>query len=184
MNKFQLSVAVFSTLSVLFIGPQSKAIESNNSSSNMKFEIPEVEHGMLSLRSKHLSDADIINMAPDFPKDISAMDLSRNTIGADGIKALLPHFAALYTLNLAHNKLGDEGVSILMIYLKSNDSDLTDLDLRDNHISEEGIKIIASNLPKNLNRLLLDSTDIGVEAETALNDVGFVYAGSTLWVRR
>ena len=89
--------------------------------------------------SNGINSIDIDNT--QFPKHLTYLSLSRNSISADGCRGLAKLLqgggATLSMLRLSHNKINDEGVKILADALQSNTS-LKTLDLKENDISDQG----------------------------------------------
>lgn len=87
------------------------------------------------------------------------LDLSKNTIGDNGLKAIamkLP-FSNIQSLSLGKNLIGNEGVATLALALPS--SKVKNLYLYDNEISDEGAEAIAQVLITSINtRALLEDT--------------------------
>jgi|SaaInl74LU_5_DNA_1037368.scaffolds.fasta_scaffold19742_1 Ran GTPase-activating protein (RanGAP) involved in mRNA processing and transport len=93
----------------------------------------------LCCNSNGINSIDIDNT--QFPKHLTYLSLSRNSINADGCRGLVRLLqgggATLSMLRLSHNKINDVGVKILADALQSNTS-LKTLDLKENDISDQG----------------------------------------------
>lgn len=102
------------------------------------------------------SFAEILSLAidtrrPNFVSKIKVLDLSKNNLGKDGIKALaevLPHNQIIEVLDLSKNNLGVPGASELAVALKGNKS-LKFLNLFNNKVGFDGAKSLAQNVIQN-----------------------------------
>ena len=106
---------------------------------------------------------------------VSSLDLSENSIGAEGANSLsqaLRENNFLTSLNLSKNSIGDEGANSLSQALEENDF-LTSLDLSFNSISDKGAKSLFQALKVNysLTSLNLSDNSIGYEGAKSLSRV-------------
>jgi hypothetical protein len=100
------------------------------------------------------------------------MDLSCNSIGAEGARSLaaaLDNNSTLTSLDLHDNEIGAEGARSLATALDNN-ATLTSLDLRRNNIGAEGARSLAAALRNNatLTSLELRGNNIGAEGARLL----------------
>lgn len=105
-------------------------------------------------------------------KHLTSLDLSNNpTIGNDAIGKLTesaPFYKSLYTLELGHTGLGDDGAKALAV---SNFPRLGALGLRDNDIGDDGaIALTTASWFPRLRRLNLDGNRIGARGRAALEE--------------
>ena len=117
---------------------------------------PYLENVSLSQAGLNKNMAEILVLALDprraeFKSRIKVLDLSKNNLGKEGLKALteiLPHNNILEVLDLSKNYMGVSGASELAISLKNNKS-LKYLNVFNNKIGYDGAKAIAENIIKN-----------------------------------
>lgn len=110
--------------------------------------------------------AEVLSLAidsrrPQFKSQIKVLDLSKNNIDKDGIKALadvLPYNQIIEVLDLSKNQLGVPGASQLAVALKGNKS-LKFLNLFNNKIGFDGAKSVANNII--LNHPTLECIELG-----------------------
>jgi len=110
--------------------------------------------------------AEVLSLAVDprranFKSQIKVLDLSKNNLEKDGIKALadvLPFTQIIEVLDLSKNQLGVPGASQLAIALKGNKS-LKFLNLFNNKIGFDGAKSVAQNII--LNHPTLECIELG-----------------------
>jgi internalin A len=75
---------------------------------------------------------------------LTSLNLSSNSIGEEGAKAIAQSLTSLTSLDLSNNSIGDEGAKAIAQSLTS----LTSLDLSNNSIGEEGAKAILDTWSK------------------------------------
>ena len=135
----------------------------------------------LGISNSHFSMADMDSLASvlkDHSKcTLTELDLEGCHISSKGtveLAAALCKNTTLRSLNLNHNPIGDhvEGVTAVAKMLEENKT-LTDLELRDCHISSEGAVKLAAALCKNstLKHLDLNHNPIGVEGASSMSDM-------------
>ena len=104
--------------------------------------------------AKHLAQSKILT-------DLTSLNLFYNRIGNDGLKyiAVSDNLLSLRNLNLSDNNIGDEGARMLGKFLPLF-SNLVRLDLRFNHIKEEGKNALLEAQPLSaVKQLLLDKEE-------------------------
>ena len=113
---------------------------------------------------------------------LTSLNLSSNSIGAEGMKELASHLgmlSSLTELNLSLNNIGAEGTKELTPYL-GNLSSLTSLNLSANNIGAEGMKKLApqlgmlsslTTLNLNSNNLRSNGCDILFQSLTIVSSV-------------
>ncbi len=103
---------------------------------------------------KNFCDVLVLALDPrrtNFISQIKVLNLSKNSLGKDGIKSLvevLPHNNTLEVLDLSKNFLGVSGACELAVALKNNKS-LKYLNLFNNKVAFDGAKAIAENIVAN-----------------------------------
>jgi uncharacterized protein (TIGR02996 family) len=99
------------------------------------------------------------------------LDLSWNSLGSDGVQALVvsEHLGRLRVLNLARNDIGDRGVRALCTAPLLGQ--LTTLDLHDNQIGAAGLRLLAEALER------LEAGPEGLRLRT-LNLAGNPFSGA------
>lgn len=110
--------------------------------------------------------AEVLSLAidsrrPNFVSKIKVLDLSKNQLDKDGIKALaeaLPFNNILEVLDLSKNQLGVPGATELSVALKNNKS-LKFINLFNNKIGFDGAKSVAQNIV--LNSPSLECIELG-----------------------
>ncbi len=127
----------------------------------------------IDLSSKNLSNHDLKWVSFLLKnKLIIQLDLGKNRIGDDGVKALgkvIETNLTLTQLDLKNNRIGDEGVKALGKVLETNQS-ITQLNLEYNSIGDDGVKALGKVLETNptLTQLNLGRNRIGDEGTKAL----------------
>lgn len=116
---------------------------------------------------------DLVDVLPQFSM-LEVLDLAGNRLGDEGVKVLARALKANDTvarLDLARNMIGNEGAMALADTLKANDV-LTNLSLGENCISSEGAIALADALKVNtaMSELDLYSNNIGEWGAVALAD--------------
>ena len=117
---------------------------------------PNLENVSLSQAGLNKNMAEILVLALDprraeFKSRIKVLDLSKNNLGKEGLKALaeiLPHNNIIEVLDLSKNYMGVSGASELAVSLKNNKT-LKYLNVFNNKIGYDGAKTIAENIVKN-----------------------------------
>lgn len=103
---------------------------------------------------KHIAEVFVLALDPrrsNFVSKIKVLDLSKNSLGKEGIKILaevLPHNNILEVLDLSKNALGVSGAYELSVALKNNKS-LKYLNLFNNKIAYDGARAVAENIVAN-----------------------------------
>jgi len=109
---------------------------------------------VLNLSKTHVTPAQLKKLKG--LKNLKALNLSGNRIGAEGAKALaeaLKGNETLTMLNLENNNIGEKGAKALAEALKGNET-LTMLNLKFNNIGDEGVKALNDALKENINLIL------------------------------
>jgi uncharacterized protein (TIGR02996 family) len=128
------------------------------------------------LRDQGLIDLVASSLLPRLMKHTPILDLRRNEIGAEGVRALAqsPHFANVEVLQLDHNALGDDGLRALADVW--HNTSLQVLSLHDNHISDSGLYALAkSPLMATLRVLDLTGNFVTQESQDRLHDASVQY---------
>ncbi len=109
---------------------------------------------------------------PRWPQDLAelriihgltSLNLSINSIGNDGARAIAEHLTGLTSLNLSSNSIGDDGARAIAEHLTG----LTSLNLSSNSIGDDGARAIAEHLT-GLTSLELGFNTIGVDGTRAI----------------
>jgi Ran GTPase-activating protein (RanGAP) involved in mRNA processing and transport len=113
-------------------------------------------------------------------KKLAVLDLSRNAIGAQGVRALLDHaaFPALKVLRLNGARLGPAGGEALaqarflphVAEAQSLDHRLTTLEVSDNDLGPAGAAALVNRLPPGVRVLNLSRNGLGAGGTQALMD--------------
>lgn len=127
----------------------------------------------LDLTAMHLKEEGALDIGRcELLKDITTLELGRNIIGPNGAKFLAKStvLTHLTSLNLFYNNLGNDGAKYIAV--SDNLLSLVNLNLSDNGIGDEGAKMLAKFLPlySNLARLDLRLNHIKEEGLAALRE--------------
>lgn len=109
----------------------------NKMNSQVEFDLDPTGFGeVLSLRGRNIEDKDLPRVM-DFLNGyhFKTLDLSNNSITAEGARYIMENNHCATTINLAHNHLGNEGAKNVAIYNQF----ATRLDLSGNEINAQGI---------------------------------------------
>ena len=148
----------FNEIEYELVESMAKALKTNKTLTSFNISYNEIKD----------AGAKALAMSLEKNQTLKYLDLSFTGIKNEGVEAVITK-AALKSLFLSSNEIGDEGVKALVKALETNKT-LTTLDLRNNKIKDAGAKALAMSLKYNttLTTLNLDSNEIGTEGAIAL----------------
>ncbi|KAI9218786.1 hypothetical protein BC828DRAFT_399343 [Blastocladiella britannica] len=124
----------------------------------------------LSLSANQIGDIGAFELGRNLPPSLLVLRFHSNQIGDNGVEQLAPslHDTQLQELLLAWNKITDDGALAIAAHLPRK---LAILSLRGNEITDYGAMVLAEHLPLSLRELYLIGNDIGLKGQTTIKTV-------------